>query len=272
MYKHDDGTMQDYIAGPFDQTIKTANFPVLASIIGLAYDRGTPFQAEVYFINLAQIVQVKFGIPFFDVYDPRFDDFGVPVAVRGTISFKITDYCQFIKLHRLSNFNLDDFQKQIRAFSELYQDEPKNIEKHKKIIESSGYSFATIKGEKVAIATSGTSIGEKYFFQESIRRKMKKFPQYRIKFERTGLAILLPDIPTSYAENHFSEWISECQVEPENMYDFVYVISHRFCIYYDVHTNTTEKRSLKENESRSLATIGRMTAEGKLTLEDTEWL
>ena len=51
---------------------------------------------------------------FFDVYDPRFDDFGVPVAVRGTISFKITDYRQFIKLHRLSNFNLDDFQKQIR--------------------------------------------------------------------------------------------------------------------------------------------------------------
>ena len=56
------------------------------------------------------------------------------------------------------------------------------------------------------------------------------------------------------------------------MYDFVYVISHRFCIYYDVHTNTTEKRSLKENESRSFATIGRMTAESKLTLEDTEWL
>lgn len=107
-------TMQDFIVGPFDQTIKTANFPVLASIVGLAYDGGTPFQAEIYFINLAQIVQIKFGVPFFDVYDPRFDDFGVPVAVRGTISFKITDYRQFIKLHRLSNFNLDDFQKQIR--------------------------------------------------------------------------------------------------------------------------------------------------------------
>lgn len=114
VYKQKDGTMQDFIVGPFDQTIKTANFPVLASIVGLAYDGGTPFQAEVYFINLAQIVQVKFGVPFFDVYDPRFDDFGVPVAVRGTISFKITDYRQFIKLHRLSNFNLDDFQKQIR--------------------------------------------------------------------------------------------------------------------------------------------------------------
>ncbi|MDY4892723.1 MAG: SPFH domain-containing protein [Agathobacter sp.] len=114
VYKQKEGTMQDFIVGPFDQIIKTANFPVLASIVGLAYDGGTPFQAEVYFINLAQIIQVKFGIPFFDVYDPRFEDFGVPVAVRGTISFKISDYREFIKLHRLSNFNLDDFQKQIR--------------------------------------------------------------------------------------------------------------------------------------------------------------
>jgi membrane protease subunit (stomatin/prohibitin family) len=114
VYKQKDGSMQDFIVGPFDQTIKTANFPVLASIVGLAYDGGTPFQAEVYFINLAQIIQVRFGVPFFDVYDSRFDDFGVPVAVRGTISFKIGDYRKFIKLHRLNNFSLDDFQRQIR--------------------------------------------------------------------------------------------------------------------------------------------------------------
>lgn len=114
VYKQPNGVMQDFIVGPFDQIIKTENFPVLASIVGLAYEGGTPFQAEVYFINLAQIIQVKFGVPFFDVYDPRFSDFGVPVAVRGTISFKISDYRQFIKLHRLNTFNLEDFQKQIR--------------------------------------------------------------------------------------------------------------------------------------------------------------
>ena len=114
VYKQKNGTMQDFIVGPFDQTIKTANFPVLSSIIGLAYEGGTPFQAEIYFINLARIIQVKFGVPFFDVYDPRFADFGVPVAVRGTVSFGIADYREFIKLHRLSTFNLDDFQKQIR--------------------------------------------------------------------------------------------------------------------------------------------------------------
>lgn len=114
VYKQKDGLMQDFVVGPFDQIIKTANFPVLASIVSLAYDGGTPFQAEVYFINLARIVQIRFGVPFFDVYDPRFADFGVPVAVRGTISFKIDNYREFIKLHRLNSFNLEDFQKQIR--------------------------------------------------------------------------------------------------------------------------------------------------------------
>lgn len=114
VYKQKDGTMQDFIVGPYDEIIKTANFPVLASIVGLAYEGGTPFQAEVYFINLAQIIQTKFGVPFFDVYDPRFNDFGVPVSVRGTISFKISDYREFIKLHRLNDFKLEDFQTQIR--------------------------------------------------------------------------------------------------------------------------------------------------------------
>lgn len=114
VYSQDNGIMQDFIEGPCDTILNTANLPVLASIVGLAYEGGTPFQAEVYFINLARIIQVKFGVPFFDVYDPRFADFGVPVAVRGTVSFNIADYREFIKLHRLNNFNLDDFQRQIR--------------------------------------------------------------------------------------------------------------------------------------------------------------
>ena len=34
--------------------------------------------------------------------------------LRGTISFKITDYREFIKLHRLNEFKLEDFQNQIK--------------------------------------------------------------------------------------------------------------------------------------------------------------
>lgn len=114
IYRQKNGTYQDFIEGPFDEIVKTKNLPVLANLLGLAYNGDTPFQAEVYFINLAQVIQVPFGVPFFDVYDPRFLDFGVPVAVRGTISFRITDYRAFARLHRLSSFDLSDFQYQIR--------------------------------------------------------------------------------------------------------------------------------------------------------------
>ena len=114
VYKNTDGHMHDYIVGPYDATIKTANLPILSSIIGLAYQGDTPFQAEVYFINLAEIIQVKFAVPYFDVYDPRFLDYGVPTAVRGSISFKISDYEEFIKLHRLETFTMEDFMNQIK--------------------------------------------------------------------------------------------------------------------------------------------------------------
>lgn len=113
-YKQKDGTMQDFIVGPYDDTIKTANFPVLTSIVGLAFGGASPFQAEIYYINLAGNVQVKFGVPYFDVFDPRFLDFAVPMAVRGTITFNITDYKSFIKLNRLINFELDAFKSQIK--------------------------------------------------------------------------------------------------------------------------------------------------------------
>lgn len=114
VYKQKEGTIQEFIEGPFDETIKTANFPIISNIIGLAYAGGTPFQAEVYFINLAGINQVRFGIPYFNVYDPRFLDFGVPVAARGSITFNVTDYKGFIKLHRLIDFSSEQFFTQIK--------------------------------------------------------------------------------------------------------------------------------------------------------------
>lgn len=114
VYKQKSGPMQDFIVGPFDETIKTANFPVLANIVGLAYGGDSPFQAEVYFINLANTVQVNFAVPYFDVQDPRFPDMSIPMSVGGQLTFRISDYQAFIKNNRLINFTLDDFKKQIK--------------------------------------------------------------------------------------------------------------------------------------------------------------
>ncbi|MFP5040296.1 SPFH domain-containing protein [Parasediminibacterium sp. JCM 36343] len=114
VYSQEDGPMQDFIMGPHDSTIKTANFPILASLVGMAFGGKSPFQAEVYFINLQGNNQVKFGAPWFDVPDPRFLDFSVPVSARGTITFNIQDCRNFIKLNRMAAFDLASFQKQVR--------------------------------------------------------------------------------------------------------------------------------------------------------------
>lgn len=120
VYRQKTGAMQDVIVGPYDEILKTENFPVLTNILGLAYAGGSPFQAEVYFINTAELIQIPFTVPYFSVFDPRFDDFSCPVAVRGRISFCIADYQAFIKLHRLINFDLEKFSEQVTAGIKKY--------------------------------------------------------------------------------------------------------------------------------------------------------
>jgi len=61
VYKQNDGNLMDFIVGPHDQTIKTANFPILTNIVGTAFGGSSPFQAEIYFINLQGNNQIKFG-------------------------------------------------------------------------------------------------------------------------------------------------------------------------------------------------------------------
>ena len=115
VYKHNSGELMDFIVGPHDQKIETANFPILTSIVGSLWGGKTPFQAEVYFMNLQGNNQIRFAVPYFDVADPRFPDFTVPVAVRGSLTFNLTDYKQFIKLNRLVDFDLDAFGQQIKG-------------------------------------------------------------------------------------------------------------------------------------------------------------
>lgn len=114
VYQQENGPSLDFIEGPFDETIKTANFPVISSIIGMAYAGESPFQAEVYFINLAGNIKVNFRTPYFDVFDPRFVDFPVRLVVGGSYRFNITDYKTFIRLHRLINFEIGQFSDMVR--------------------------------------------------------------------------------------------------------------------------------------------------------------
>lgn len=118
---HSNGELaQDFIIGPYDSILRTENLPIITSAIGLAYNGNTPFQAEVYFINLAQILQVKIGVPYFDVADSRFPDRGVPTSVRGAMNFKIADVADFIEKYQLRTISLDEFKGTIKAATVKY--------------------------------------------------------------------------------------------------------------------------------------------------------
>ena len=114
-YKQNNGQMMDFIIGPHEQKIETSNLPILTTLVGSLWGGNSPFQAEIYYINLQGNNQIRFAVPYFDVADSRYPDFTVPVAVRGTITFNLTDYKQFIKLNRLIDFNLEQFNQQIKA-------------------------------------------------------------------------------------------------------------------------------------------------------------
>lgn len=120
VYKQSNGTMQDYIEGPFDQTIKTANFPVLTSIVGSAFGGESPFQAEIYFINLAENVNLGFTSRITGISDVRFNSFKVPVMVKGKIIFNITDYKQYIKINRMRNYDLDQLKEDTKENLKSY--------------------------------------------------------------------------------------------------------------------------------------------------------
>lgn len=114
VYQKADGTVEEFIKGPYDGVLETSNLPLISDLVQAFYGGYSPFQADIYFINLQRNNQIAFGIPYFDMFDPRFPDFGVPMAVRGRLTFNITKPKEFIKLNRMVDFSLQDFETQIK--------------------------------------------------------------------------------------------------------------------------------------------------------------
>lgn len=53
VYKQKDQSLQDFITGPYEDTIKTANFPVLSSIVGGSIWRLFAFSCRSLFLQFA---------------------------------------------------------------------------------------------------------------------------------------------------------------------------------------------------------------------------
>lgn len=141
----------------------------------------------------------------------------------------------------------------------------------KKAIENKGYSIIQNQYGKVLIAPTGTLESEKRVFQDCIQRKLLRAGEYRIGFPKLGLAVLLTEIPTTEAERSYNDWVYDVLISTEAAFDFVYVISERFCHYYDILTHHTLRKAISKEETFLLGKVARMTAEGALTLDSLVW-
>lgn len=109
------GARQEFIEGPEEMFLETRNLPVLADIIGAAYGGNSPFPAEVYFVNMIKGLQMKFAVSYFKVRKDETDLSEADVAVRGTITFGISDCQSFIERYGLRICSVKDFETIARA-------------------------------------------------------------------------------------------------------------------------------------------------------------
>lgn len=78
-------------------TIKTENIPLLNKLINLPFGGNSPFQAEVWFVNLITKLDLKWGTPTpIQLEDPKYGVI-VPVRAYGQYGFKISEPRLFIE-------------------------------------------------------------------------------------------------------------------------------------------------------------------------------
>ena len=65
--------------------------------------------------NLSKGSQVNFAIPYFDVFDPRLQDYGVPVAVHGAVVYAIEDMDLFHSVNRNEAYSDETFKNKLRG-------------------------------------------------------------------------------------------------------------------------------------------------------------
>ena len=71
-------------------TLATANLPILSQAIGSVFGGNSPFNASIYFVNKAVLMNTKFGLTPFNLVEPNFK-VPIPVSARGSYALKISD-------------------------------------------------------------------------------------------------------------------------------------------------------------------------------------
>ncbi len=84
------------VFGPGHYVLSTDNIPVLQTLINLPFGKRSPFSAEVWFINKAFSLDIKWGTPSpIQIQDPKYRVF-IPVRAFGQFGIQVVDSKRFL--------------------------------------------------------------------------------------------------------------------------------------------------------------------------------
>lgn len=122
-----DGKALD-VLGPGRHTLSTANIPILADILGIPFGSKSPFRAEVFYVSVREITDMKWGTAQPVLY--RDQEFGmIRIRAFGTYSMRVKDPQLFVNqivgtrgVYRTSD--IEDFLRSIiiNEFNDLLGD------------------------------------------------------------------------------------------------------------------------------------------------------
>ena len=119
--------------GPGRHTLSTNNIPLLTALIGIPFGGKSPFRAEVFFVSVRELIDMKWGTPQPLVY--RDTELGmVRLRAFGTYSMRVVDPKLFVTTvvgtrGSYTTAQLDDYLKSIvlNEFNDLLGDTQTSI-------------------------------------------------------------------------------------------------------------------------------------------------
>jgi membrane protease subunit (stomatin/prohibitin family) len=153
-----DGKALDVLP-PGRHTISTANLPILSSILGSVFGGKSPFTAEVYFVNMREFTDMKWGTP--QPVLMRDKDFGmVRIRAFGTYSMRVADPQLFVNqiVGARGTYSTSDIEEFLRS---IVVNELADLlgETMTSVLDAAGMSMELAQGAQHALADNYTRLG-----------------------------------------------------------------------------------------------------------------
>ncbi|GBG09135.1 antifreeze protein type I [Paenibacillus agaridevorans] len=103
--------------GPGRHTLSTANIPILNHVINLPFGGKSPFTAEVWYVNKASSIDIKWGTSTpLQIKDPKYNII-VPVRAFGQFGLTIEDSRKFLLklVGTMREFNREELSRHLRG-------------------------------------------------------------------------------------------------------------------------------------------------------------